>query len=173
MIFPSEWNTVDFYGSPFYMMAMKICMTCREEKPLTAFYRHNGMADGHLNKCKECCKEAVRKNRAANLEYYRAYDKNRFLCDPRVRERQARYRKTKAGKEAIRKAGAKWQDNNREKRAAHVILGNAVKNGRVTKASACENCGAPGRLNGHHHDYARPLEVKWLCPACHRKEHQP
>jgi hypothetical protein len=39
---------------------MKICFKCQKEKPLTDFYTHPKMSDGHLNKCKCCTKKDVK-----------------------------------------------------------------------------------------------------------------
>lgn len=35
----------------------KVCFKCNTEKPLTEYYKHKKMSDGHLNKCKVCNKK--------------------------------------------------------------------------------------------------------------------
>lgn len=46
----------------------KICFKCRRELPLSNFYKHPQMADGHLNKCKECTRTDVHDNYLKNLD---------------------------------------------------------------------------------------------------------
>jgi hypothetical protein len=47
----------------------------------------------------------------------------------------------------------------------------AVKNGSLKK-QPCEKCGSTGRVNAHHEDYTKPLDVMWLCYTCHRELHE-
>lgn len=42
------------------METTKICFKCGRELPLSQFYRMAKMADGHLNKCKDCTKKDVK-----------------------------------------------------------------------------------------------------------------
>ena len=46
----------------------------------------------------------------------------------------------------------------------------AVERGVLIK-TPCVKCGSEDRIQGHHNDYNKPLEVVWLCDPCHRKLH--
>jgi hypothetical protein len=151
-------------------MDKKVCFKCGEEKSLSEFYKHKEMADGYLNKCKECNKKDVQKNYRENIDHYKAYEQNRAMLPHRVKARE-KYRKTKEGKDAIQRARKKYKNNNQIKYHATCILNNAVRDGKIKK-QPCEICGSTYRIHGHHDDYYKPLEVKWLCSKHHRKIHK-
>lgn len=65
----------------------------------------------------------------------------------------------------------KWNEGNRKKYLAEKKLRNSVARGTIIKPDKCSICGFEGRIEGHHEDYSKPLEVKWLCYNCHRKIH--
>lgn len=136
---------------------MKRCFKCREEKPLSEFYRHASMADGHLNKCKGCTRSDVLKHRADNIERIRAYDRDRAKQPKRL--------------EKNRVAGEKWRAENPNRRSAQVKLGNAVRDGRVTPWPTCALPECNSKPEAHHPDYDRPLQVEWLCPVHHKQAH--
>lgn len=151
---------------------MKACFKCGLEKPLSEFYKHKQMADGHLNKCKACAKADVSKNYRENIDHYREYEKSRANLAHRVKARED-YAKSDAGREKRNEAIQNWTRRNPIKRMASTIVGNAVRDGKIIKPDHCENCGeAPRRLHGHHDDYAFPLVVRWLCPGCHNQWHK-
>ena len=145
------------------------CKVCGVTSDAAEFYK------GVNTRCKECHKRKVRENREAKADYYRTYDALRYQTDPKVKSRHKRYAKSEAGKASMLKARRKWMNKKPEARAAHIILGNAVKNGRIKKPTICPNCGSlPKRRNmhAHHDDYAKPLDVQWLCSQCHHDKHK-
>jgi hypothetical protein len=79
------------------------------------------------------------------------------------------YFKTEKGKEVRRKAGRKQRlGENRDKVLARKRLNYAIEYGHIIK-NPCERCGE-FKVEGHHPDYTKPLEVIWLCHKCHRAE---
>lgn len=148
----------------------KACFKCLGIKPLTDFYRHKGMADGRLGKCKACAKADVMAHRSANLERIREYDRARGLTDAR-RERVRAYASTPDGKSAQRRGAKAWAERNRDKRLAQMAAGNAVTRRRMARGP-CEVCGTTEGVQGHHDDYSRPLDVRWLCVAHHAEHHR-
>lgn len=149
----------------------KKCFKCGEVKSLSDFYKHPKMPDGHVNKCKECNKKDVRENRAKRADYYREYDRARSMRPDRVESRRL-YQNSEEGKRIVNAIRKRYIERNPIKRAAHIMVRNAVRDGRLEKPASCESCGSsPKRLHGHHDDYAQPLTVRWLCPKCHKEWH--
>lgn len=64
---------------------------------------------------------------------------------------------------------AKWIRRNSSAHRAHVIVATAVKRGHLAPLP-CEMCGTQP-THAHHDDYNRPLDVRWLCPRCHKAVH--
>lgn len=149
--------------------ATKTCFKCLEEKTLTDFYRHPQMADGRVNKCKECNKRDVRENRAANADYYKWYDRIRANSPERVAARME-YASTKKNRELSRKRTAEWYARNTDKKRAHALVQRAIQRGILTRMP-CEVCG-DANSHAHHEDYSKPLTVKWLCPTHHGEAHR-
>lgn len=134
---------------------MKTCFKCGAEKPLSDFYKHSRMADGHLNKCKCCAKKDVKTHRKEN-DSVREYDRKR-------------------GNRQTAEDVRKYREENPRKWEAHKHVQKLVKSGLITKPDVCESCcekplSAKG-IHGHHDDYAKPDIVRWLCAKCHHRWH--
>lgn len=121
---------------------VKTCFKCNAEKPITEFYVHPRMEDGRLNKCKACARRDVQENREKNIDYYREYD---------------------------RKRGRRPGDPLKEKaRAAirHAIHAGKLKRGKCAVGKRCK-----GKVEAHHEDYSKPMEIIWLCKRHHSEVH--
>lgn len=132
---------------------MKKCFKCHRALPLSEFYKHPMMGDGHLNKCKLCTKKDVRARRQANREHYLEYDRERSKDPARIR----------AIKESANRDPLKvWA-----RKATHSALARGVLERRP-----CEVCGDE-KSDAHHEDYRQPLKVRWLCRLHHMHVHHP
>ncbi|WP_339119152.1 hypothetical protein [Halomonas sp. BMC6] len=150
---------------------MKHCKKCGEEKPLDGFYKHPQTADGFDSACKECRKVRVRENYRKNIDHYREYEKKRGMLPHRVAMRE-RYQSTPEGKAAIQRGTKKYRDQNKIKMQGHNRVSKALIDGRLERQTACQECGATDlRLHAHHDDYLKQLDVRWLCPPCHKSWH--
>lgn len=134
---------------------MKYCNTCKTEKELSEYHARKASKDGLSPKCKSCAK---------------SYDDARANDPKRVAARKI-YAKTPAGLKAAAEAKAAWAASNPKKRAAQTAVGNAVRDGKLSK-KPCEVCGSTVRVHGHHDDYNKVYDVRWLCPQHHRDWHK-
>lgn len=139
------------------MNTEKICRGCSASLPLSDFYKHPKMADGHLNFCIECVKSRVCKHRDQHGDKIRAYDRER-----------AKQPKRKAHFCSL--AERNLQDPQR--RLAHQMTSNAIRSGKLLRPDECSACGKQCKPEAHHDDYAKPLEVRWLCRSCHCRHHR-
>ena len=131
-------------------MRTKVCFKCDAELPITNFYKHPMMGDGYLGKCKACTRYDVRENRKAKRDYYNAYDRERSK-----------------NKERVARMAASLSP---EKRKAYMVTMIAIGRGKLQK-KPCEVCGAE-KVEAHHPDYTKPLDVMWVCRKHHADIHR-
>ena len=87
---------------------------------------------------------------------------------PEGRKWRKEYEKTDKYK-AYRRAYEQWYKKNmRHKLQAKWKVAYALKTGRLIKGQ-CELCGG-SRVEGHHDDYRKPLQVRWLCHKHHMQQ---
>jgi ribosomal protein S27AE len=178
----------------------KRCPKCGVAKAVSEFGRRGKYWKSWCRGCRNKCdkeryarcpevraqKSATDKRRYANPEVRArksAIGKRRY-ANPEVRVRQRaaakrRYAEVKESPVLLKRrheqnntSNRKWCAENSEKCSAQRKVRDAVKTGEVVKPSFCSSCGKRRVLNGHHDDYAHPLDVRWLCNSCHGKEHR-
>lgn len=137
------------------IMEVQMCFKCDEKKPLSEFYKHPMMANGHLGKCKNCTRKDVAENYRTHREYYARYEQERFQRPERHQYvlAQQRHRKYRCPE--------KWLANQQ--------VSNAIRDGRLIR-KPCVICGNP-KSQAHHPDYSKPLDVVWLCRKHHLATH--
>jgi len=153
----------------------KRCFKCGETKPLSDFYKHPKMADGHVNKCKECNKKDVRENRETRLDYYQEYDRERSKDRESDRiQKQREYSKRPEVLKRSRVIKKMSADRYPHKSVCRYTLSNAIRDGKIFRPGFCEFCGKQCTPHGHHSSYSieMALLVTWLCTSCHGKVHR-
>lgn len=133
-------------------METKKCFKCEKEKALSEFYKHPQMADGHLNKCKECTKKDVTN----------AYEVNSQSIDYVEKERKrgrGKYRRLYKGTgKANSKVNKEYIDRYPEKRKAINASNRIRQEGKET----------------HHWSYLNEhfKDIIFLTKAEHMKAHR-
>lgn len=125
-------------------MADKTCTECGKTKPLSEFYEHPMMSDGHLNQCKVCKRAYARR---------RHYQKMR---DPKWRRAER-----KRGREKARRYGYESETSGRrEATAAQTAAERAIPS-------------VPSGMERHHWSYNREhwTDVILLKIGYHRALH--
>jgi hypothetical protein len=155
----------------------KICFKCGKVKPLSEYYVHNKMSDGHLNKCIECAKIDVKKYRVNNIEKIKEKDRNRKNKKERLEKNKKRMqyiKKTDPEKYKKQKlySNYKYNNANKEKASARRKVQYHITKGYLTRPNKCERCNKEIYTQAHHEDYNKPLVIAWLCDACHKERHK-
>ena len=149
--------------------SVKRCGRCGDFKSVDQFYRlKTGYLHGYCHPCNtEARREWGRANRDSTLAVAR-----RWRADnaERVAENTRRWRAQHP--DAMMAAIRRWEAKNPERirmvRRAIDAVRRATQKGTLIRPTACEACGVQGRqITAAHHDYTRPLDVRWLCRPCH------
>ena len=108
----------------------------------------------------------ARRRREDPVWYRKCIDsKQKWYYSPRGRQKMAEWRR-KNVKRRVAHSRA-WDKRNPERTRAGVIARRACKMG-ILKKQPCFICGSRKKVEKHHDDYSKPLDVTWLCRPCHR-----
>lgn len=96
--------------------SIKTCFKCAQQKPLSEYYKHKEMADGHLGKCKACTKaEALERiSQKAKSAEWQESEKQR----QREKHHRLSYGKKKKNPEQAAESRKRYAAKYPEKRAA-------------------------------------------------------
>lgn len=131
------------------------CFRCKQVRPIDEFYVAPSQKRGYSTFCKACVGETT----AAKSRDFR--DKMRESEDGKARLRSYRYTEYRNN----------MSDDQRKVRLyARHELQRAIREGEIVR-QPCEVCGDI-KAHGHHDDYAKPLEVRWLCRTHHNEVHR-
>lgn len=155
---PKPWKhrpSINENGTMLYR-----CGRCTLFLPRGDFYANKGTLLGIKSECKKCHTATSIASRDKDL----ARESNRLYA--------ARARAADPERFRARDAAASAKRPVTQKVLARAELNAAVRSGAIQKPATCSQCPETHRLHGHHDDYSKPLQVRWLCPRCHGKDHR-
>ena len=134
----------------------KVCSTCGLEKPLGEFNKKRSNKDGLQSQCRSCFSD---------------YNKARYAKDPE--RHKSNVRKYMAENiENVFQTRMKMCEKNPNHKNANMVRDLAIQVGVIERPDYCSGCGCSSsehRIEAHHHDYSKPLDVIWLCTPCHSR----
>lgn len=107
----------------------------------------------------------MNRTKEANTIYMRTWRENNRL---KIREYQKEYNRQWRKENGFHNE-VEWKINNPQKVKAQYKAQYAIRIGKLRR-KPCEVC-RDENVQAHHDNYKKPLEVRWLCPLCHRNEH--
>jgi ribosomal protein S27AE len=115
--------------------------------------------------CRECFNEKSK-------EYGRR-SRGRRKGEPIPDARLVKERKPKPYHPCIAKAQVyRYRNRHPERYEIALAVDRAIDKGILVRPDKCSRCGEGAKIiQAHHPDYSKPLEVIWVCPACHATYH--
>lgn len=103
------------------------------------------------------------------------HEKMYWFLKERVRTRERFHRlnygnKYKLVGEQKSKVIKRYFEKYPQKKLAKNITSNAIRDGKLIK-QPCEIC-SEVKVQAHHDDYSKPLEIRWLCVKHHNEYHK-
>ena len=150
---------------------IKICKKCGESKSKDMFPAAKENRDGRSGTCRKCDSKFKCAWAKANREIVNSMHRSwRAANRDKIRAANAEwYARNKHIQRAMVEA---WLDRNPDSIRAYSKMNWAIKKGVLVRPTDCDACERSGPVQAHHSDYAKPLDVLWLCVSCHKNFHR-
>lgn len=155
----------------------KKCSKCKIVKDEHEFCKNSAAKDGLQCSCKDCYKlyQQIEKNKEAGRRRAR---KSYVKHAERIREKERLKRMTPENIEKRRiyyREHLKTYEKRPERKLRKSIRAKVlcqIELGKMIRPTECSKCGSNIKIQQHHKDYSKPLDVIWLCNICHGLEHR-
>lgn len=152
------------------------CKSCARKKYLDYKLRFPDKIKESARKTLEKNKDAIRasqkRHNQANREIILERRRKKYWDNREdILKAENSRRKTPEFREYARNYQAMLRKDRKELVLAWQKVTKALKSGKLVRASECVRCGSTINIEGHHMDYAKPLDVLWVCSKCHKAIH--
>lgn len=142
-----------------------LCFMCRR----TRVYLENQIS---RTECFRCKSEQKLRIYTETIDRF-GFDIVKSICRACTSaDRRTRYTTNPQLRESVRRSLQRSIAKFPHKQKARHDLNQAVRLGNKHRPTTCSTCHIPGRIEGHHYDYSKPLDVIWLCSGCHADLHK-